>query len=140
MGGPFAKQHCSGVISAEVGGEGLLEGATEQHGCPRVFFFPAVQIDLCSRSSHSTGRSVVSWIVLEAQSNAAGDSVPFIFIYRNTIYMRKCLLLLDPEGKITKRSQEDLCFQRDVSLRVARIARKGTGGVDHKLLEIRTGR
>ena len=44
MGGPFAKQHCSGVISAEVGGQGLLEGATEQHRCPGVFFFPAVQI------------------------------------------------------------------------------------------------
>ena len=44
MGGPFAKQHRSGVVSAEVGGQSLLKGATEQHRRPGVFLFPAVQV------------------------------------------------------------------------------------------------
>ena len=44
VGGPFAKQHRSGVVSSEVGGQGLLEGTTEQHRCPGVFLFPAVQV------------------------------------------------------------------------------------------------
>ena len=44
VGGPFAEQHGCGVLSPEVRGQGLLEGATEEHGGAGVFLPPAVEV------------------------------------------------------------------------------------------------
>jgi len=45
-GGPFAEQHRSGVVSAEVGGQGFFESATEQHCCTGVVLSPAIQVPI----------------------------------------------------------------------------------------------
>src|SRR2546425_9458375 len=41
---PFLKQGSRRVLAEEVGGQSTFKGAPEEHGCPSIFLFPAIQI------------------------------------------------------------------------------------------------
>ena len=44
IGTPFLEQHRSRILSCEVGAESLLKAAAKDHGGPRFFLPPAVEI------------------------------------------------------------------------------------------------
>ena len=44
VGRPFPVKHRGGILPLEVGSHRLLEGPTEEHGCPSVFLFPAIEV------------------------------------------------------------------------------------------------
>src|SRR5437879_8184681 len=41
---PFLKQGSRRVLAQKEGGQSPFKGATEEHGCPGVFFLPAIEI------------------------------------------------------------------------------------------------
>src|ERR1035441_1103687 len=41
---PLRKEHCSRIFTAKKGSQGSLEGATEEHRSPGIFFLPAIEI------------------------------------------------------------------------------------------------
>jgi hypothetical protein len=43
-GCPLPVEHCRGILALEVGGYSLLKCPAEQHGRPRVFLLPAIQV------------------------------------------------------------------------------------------------
>src|SRR5437868_14104354 len=43
---PFLKQHGRRVLAEEIGGQSAFKGASEQHGGPGVFLFPAIDITM----------------------------------------------------------------------------------------------
>src|SRR5207237_6369311 len=43
---PFLKQGSRRVLPEKVGGQSPFKGAPEEHGCPGVFFLPAIQITM----------------------------------------------------------------------------------------------
>src|SRR5207244_11890160 len=51
--GPLAVESSGRVFPSEICGQGLLEDATEKHGCPGILLLPAIQIavTIASRAS-----------------------------------------------------------------------------------------
>src|SRR5437899_11546460 len=43
---PLLKQDSRRVLAEEIGGQSAFKGAPEEHGCPGVFLFPAIQITM----------------------------------------------------------------------------------------------
>src|SRR5205807_1994178 len=43
---PLLKQGSRRVLAEKVGGQCAFKGAAEEHGCPRVFLLPAIQITM----------------------------------------------------------------------------------------------
>src|ERR1700693_745746 len=41
---PFLKKHSSAILLTKVGTQSFFKAATEDHGCPCLFFTPAIQI------------------------------------------------------------------------------------------------
>src|SRR5205085_5210823 len=46
VGCPFPVEHLGGILPLKVSSQSLLKGSAEQHGCPSVFLFPAIEITM----------------------------------------------------------------------------------------------
>src|SRR5438445_5814378 len=68
---PLLKQDSRRVLAEEIGGQSVFKGAPEEHGCPGVFLFPAIEIAM---TVAAWAREILADLGVAVNHEATSDS------------------------------------------------------------------